>query len=166
MKVHLEQLMDYNYWANGLILKYAEKLSSDELTEKTSHSHESLRDTLTHVMFAEWIWLDRMQGIPLSYEEARRKFSSENYPDIQSLYEDWFDLELRMREFMDELPREMYAKEFTYQRSDGTEFSDSYADIFSHIVLHGMQHRAECAFILTEKGQSPGSLDYVTYLRP
>ncbi|HKJ26645.1 MAG TPA: DinB family protein [Anaerolineales bacterium] len=166
MKAHLEQLMDYNYWANGLIMKYAEKLSEEDYTEKVAYSRGSLRDVLSHVMFAEWTWLDRMQEVSMPTEDLRRAFNPERYPNIQGMYEDWFDLELRMREFMAELPEAMYSQEFTYKRSDGTEFTDTYADIFTQLVLHGMQHRAECALILSEKGYSPGNLDYITYLRP
>jgi uncharacterized damage-inducible protein DinB len=33
-----------------------------------------------------------------------------------------------------------------------------------HVVNHGMQHRSECAVMLTDLGQSPGNLDVTTYL--
>jgi uncharacterized damage-inducible protein DinB len=166
MKPYLEQLMDYNYWANGLILKYGEKLPSEQFVEETSHSQSSLRDILSHVLFAEWIWLDRMQGKTMPLDEMRKIFIPDKYSDIKSLYEDWFDLELRMRDFMAELPATDYKQEFSYTRSDGTDLNDTYADIFTQLVLHGMQHRAECALILTGLGHSPGNLDYLTYLRP
>ena len=39
------------------------------------------------------------------------------------------------------------------------------ADIFTQMVLHGMQHRSECAVILTNLGHSPGNIDYIVYLR-
>ena len=61
MKTYIEQLIDYNYWANGLILKYAEKLTPAQFVEENSYSHQSIRDILAHVMFAEWTWLNRMQ---------------------------------------------------------------------------------------------------------
>ena len=35
--------------------------------------------------------------------------------------------------------------------------------ILSHVVLHGMQHSAEIAELLTLKGQSPGDIDFIFY---
>ena len=39
MKAYFEQLMDYNYWANGLVLKYAEQLPQDKFEQENAHSH-------------------------------------------------------------------------------------------------------------------------------
>lgn len=38
--------------------------------------------------------------------------------------------------------------------------------ILHHLVLHGMQHAAELAEILTRKGQSPGNIDFIFFVEP
>ena len=166
MKAYMEQLIDYNYWANGLILKFAETLSAENFVGAELVGQQSLRDILCHIMFAERIWLNRMQGIIMPMEEMKKIFSPASYPDIEKLLKDWFDLELEMRSFMGKFTELTYNEEFSYQRSDGSSLTDRYGDIFTQLVLHGMQHRAECALILTSLGHSPGNLDYITYLRP
>lgn len=166
MKAYMEQLIDYNYWANGLILKYAEMLSAENFVGAELEGQQSLRDILCHIMFAERIWLNRMQGITMPMEEMKKIFAPASYPDIEKLLKDWFDLELEMRSFMGKFTELTYNEEFSYQRSDGSSLTDRYGDIFTQLVLHGMQHRAECALILTSLGHSPGNLDYITYLRP
>ena len=35
--------------------------------------------------------------------------------------------------------------------------------ILHHVVLHGMQHHAELALLLTQKGKSPGDIDFIFY---
>lgn len=166
LKAYLEQLVDYNYWANGLILKYAERLDRATFTDVPLNDKLTTRDTLCHVMFAEWILLDRMREQSMPVDEMRNVFSTKNYPDIDTLYKDWFDLELRVRGFLAELPEEQFLQEVVYIRSNGAEFSDKIADLVTQMVFHGMQHRSECAVFLTKQGHSPGNIDYITYLRP
>ena len=36
MKPYIEKLIDYNYWANGLILKFAEQLTGEEFLQVDS----------------------------------------------------------------------------------------------------------------------------------
>ena len=166
MKAYIEQLMDYNYWANGLIMKYAEKLPVETFTAPVSDTLSSPRDILAHVLFAETIWLDRMQGIQRSLDEMLKAFRSENYPEIKDLFGDWFELELRMRQYLADLDEKTLLSTFTYSRTDGTAQEDRYIDIFTQLVFHGMQHRSEMAQILTDFGHSPGNIDYIIYLRP
>jgi len=166
MKSYIEQLMDYNYWANGLILKYAEKLTPEIFLEDIPFFKTSMRNILAHTMFAEWVWLDRMQEKRMNTDEMRAFFRADKYADIKQLFDDWFDLELRMRAFLGDLDENQLAGTFKYIRSDGKEFDNRYLEIFTQLVLHGMQHRSECAAILTELGHSPGNIDYIVYLRP
>jgi len=166
MKDFNDQLMDYNYWANGLILKYTEKLSKDQYLKSISPFQYSLRDILCHTMFAETLWLNRMQGQTMSRDQQREFFQNENYTNLNTLYEDWFDLELRMRAFLGEMNDERLREAFSYSRSNGETHNHRFVDVFTQLVFHGMQHRSECAVILTEFGHSPGNIDYIVYLRP
>ena len=55
----IRALYDFNCWANGRVLEAAEKLSPEQLTKDLKNSFPSVRDTLVHIMAAEWIWLER-----------------------------------------------------------------------------------------------------------
>ncbi|MBN2043427.1 MAG: DinB family protein [Anaerolineales bacterium] len=166
MKAYIEQLMDYNYWANGLIMKYAEKLTAEQFVQPVSEVQDSPQAILSHIMFAERYWLDRMEGKLVSADELHKQFGPQNYPEIKALYGAWFELELRMRQLLADFDEKDLPKSFSYIRPNGEERSYRYIDILTHVVLHGMQHRAEAAFILTHYGHSPGNLDYNYYLQP
>jgi uncharacterized damage-inducible protein DinB len=146
LKETLLKLIDYNYWANGLILKFAEKLSNEQRSQKTAHSHSSLHEILIHIMFAEWVWRLRLTGNSPDFAMIKSQLRSEDYFSLKEVLEKWFDEELKMREFVD-------------------QFYDEKLDIFTHLVFHGMQHRAEAASILHNFGQSPGDIDFLRYLR-
>lgn len=53
MKAYVERLMDYNYWANGLVLKYAEKLPEEQYLELISYSQIKSCRILGHILLAE-----------------------------------------------------------------------------------------------------------------
>ena len=165
MKPYIEQLIDYNYWANGLILKYSEKLSDEEFTREIENGPDSVRNILAHIMLAEWLWLDRMQGESRILDDFKKFFRFDRYPTIKECYDDWFDIELRMRDFLAGMSEKQLTESFQYAQSDGGERDNRYVDIFTQLTLHGMQHRAELALILTNMGHSPGNLDYIVYLR-
>jgi len=148
-----------------LILKYAEKLSEDQFVEEHEVFGDSLKGILTHVLFGEQLWLDRMQGRKMTREEMMAFFRPEKYPTLKSMISDWFDLELKMRSYMSKLDEDQLLSNFKYSRTDGVGFENRRVDIFTQLVLHGMQHRSECAVILTNFGHSPGNIDYIVYLR-
>jgi uncharacterized damage-inducible protein DinB len=164
MKAYLEQLYDYNVWANGLILKYAEMLPEEQFTVDTTHSFGSIRDTLVHILIVEWLWRERIQGTGLEYRQALEEIIPEDYPSVEKLYDRWFDEELAMRNIMGDMAEEDFLRLVPYTNASGRELEDPVADVLAHLVLHGMQHRAEVAAILTDFGFSPGSLDYTAYL--
>ena len=163
MKAFTEQLMEYNYWANGLILKHVEKLTEDQFLEQIPFLKTNLRDILSHTLFAEWSWLKRFEGIEMTREERREFFLSEKYTTLHQLVDDWLDVELRLRAFLGEMDEEQIGSLFRITIHDGRVFEYRYVDIFTQLAFHGMQHRAECAAILTEMGHSPGNIDYIVF---
>jgi len=58
----LRELYDYNYWARDRQLEACSKLSEEQLLRPMGNSFPSLRDTLAHLLAAEWIWLERFRG--------------------------------------------------------------------------------------------------------
>jgi uncharacterized damage-inducible protein DinB len=58
----IRQLYDYNRWADRRILAMASTLTNEDFIRPMGNSFSSVRDTLSHILGAEWIWLERWQG--------------------------------------------------------------------------------------------------------
>ena len=58
----LERLYDYGYWANKKLLVVVSQLTAEQFTQTVAGSYGSVRNTLVHVLSAEWGWLDRCGG--------------------------------------------------------------------------------------------------------
>ena len=55
-------LYDYNSWANRRTLDACAALNNEQFTRDLGSSFPSVRDTLSHICGAEWIWLERWHG--------------------------------------------------------------------------------------------------------
>ena len=58
----LSRLYDYYYWANSKLFDVIAQLKAEQFTQKVSGSYGSIRNSLVHVLSAEWGWLDRCGG--------------------------------------------------------------------------------------------------------
>ena len=91
----LERLYDYRYWANRQLFAVVSTLTPEQFTKSVAGNYGSVRNTLVHVLSAEWGWLDRCGG------PARGdKLVAEHYPSLESLTETWGRIDGYMREFL------------------------------------------------------------------
>ena len=155
------ELYDYNYWANRRILEKAKLVSEAQLKKATDFSFDSLHGTLVHTMSAEWLWRTRMQeGVspPAMHNPA-------DFPTLASLETAWRGEEMQMRAFLGSLTDADLRRTITYRNTRREACSNELWESLAHVVFHGMQHRSECAAMLTSFGQSPGWIDLIVFVR-
>jgi len=88
-------LYRYSAWATARILEHAARLRPDELAKPSGASFSSVRETLVHIMAAQWIWLARWKGSsPTSLLDARE------FPDIASIRARWDQIDGETQRFV------------------------------------------------------------------
>ena len=158
---NIQLLYNYNYWASAKILMAATNLNQEQFLGPVAFPNGNLRGTLIHVVGAEWIWRVRCdEGI-----SPAGLLDPEDYPDFISVLERFQEEEGKMRAYLSRLTNETLNNPVAYQDTAGRKHSQILWNILAHVVMHGMQHRAEAAAILTEFGHSPGDIDLIVYLR-
>jgi uncharacterized damage-inducible protein DinB len=53
----------------------------------------------------------------------------------------------------------------SYRNSAGREFTNTVADIVTHVAMHGSHHRGQIALKLRASGQEPPYVDYIQFAR-
>lgn len=160
-KTDIDLLFSYNRWANAKILACCAGLTPEELSAPTALSFGSLLDTLVHILGAESLWRMRLQhGI-----SPRQMLHSADFPDLHSLLNRWHEEEDAMRDFLALLKDVDMERKVRFTRLNGSEEEATAWKALVHVVLHGMQFRAEAAVVLSDLGRSPGDLDFIYYLR-
>ena len=152
-------LYQYNQWANGRILETARSVTQEQFLAGASFPHGGLRSTLTHILFAEWIWRNRWEGI-----SPTSRFKPEEFPTLDSLLQRWQEEELKLMKFVEGVTDERLAGPFQYKNTKGVSKENILWHAMAHVVNHGTQHRAEAAALLTGFGCSPGDLDMIYFL--
>jgi uncharacterized damage-inducible protein DinB len=161
MKVEeIRLLFDYNYWATGRILDTAAKAGPRLYTASGKLSHGGLRETLVHLVSAEWIWLQRVkEGV-----SPTEMLDPKDYPTLDALRKRWVEEEATMRAYLRGLKDADLERVVHYQDRQGNSFALALWKILLHVVNHGTLTRSEAAVLLTQKGFSPGDLDLRMYL--
>jgi len=160
---YLKELLAYNAWADRKILGTA-----SHLTEEQRHapmpkgfSAGSLHNTLRHVLFAEWLWLRRCLGHSVTGAE----FPDAEVETFPAMLNFWKVETFTMSAFAEALKNQDLERSIHYARANGEPYSNTIREVLTQMCFHGMQHRAECAVILTEFGYSPGNIDFIWFLR-
>lgn len=153
-------LYKYNAWANARIMSATAKVTLEEFLAPATYPHGGLRGTLTHTLFAEWLWRRRWQG-----ESPVNRFKPEDFPTFESLKNRWQEEGKILMDSVESLSDEALNNTFHYADTKGNPYRNVLWHVMVHVVTHGMQHRSEAAAMLTDLGHSPGDIDLIVFLR-
>ena len=154
----LERLYDYSYWANQRLFGVITQLTPEQFTQDVAGSYGSVRNTLVHVLSAEWGWLDRCGG-----PERGERLKPEDYPTVESLVEAWARVEGWVREFLAGLSDEDLARDVEFSVGGGPTHTLPLGDLMHHAAVHAVHHRGQVALLLRELGHVPGNFDFLVY---
>jgi uncharacterized damage-inducible protein DinB len=151
-------LYDYNDWANRRVLDSCAALTPEQFTQDLRSSFPSVRDTLAHILGAEWIWLERWNGrSPASLPPGTE------YPDLASLRARWDVLGAELLDFVSEVTASELEQVVEYRNLKGKNFTYPLGVMLQHVVNHGSYHRGQVATLLRQLGATPLSTDLVRY---
>jgi len=114
----LRELFDYNYWARDRQLEACARLTPEQFLRPMGNSFSSVRDTLAHLVFAEWVWLERWRGRSPTMADAQ-EFSPEKFPSPQAIRDRWTGVERDVRAYLAGLAEEALAQPLTYVNLQG-----------------------------------------------
>ncbi len=150
----LRELYDHHAWAMDRLLARALEVSPEAAAELPRPDGLSLRDTLAHIISAEGNWLARFQ--------RRERYGSFRPDSVAGVADGWIALQAEVRLFLAGLDTADLGRPIvrdTHSRDRGTLGAG-----ITHVIMHGAQHTAEAAELLTRLGHSPGQLDYMEFL--
>ncbi|HEX6104916.1 MAG TPA: DinB family protein [Gemmatimonadales bacterium] len=155
----LEGLYDYHYWAGKQLLGVVTLLTPEEFTRSVAGSYGSVRNTLVHVLSAEWGWLERCGGA-----KRGERLNPREYPTAASLVEAWTRVEDHVRGFLSGLQDEDLARQVEFTLAGGPTRALPLGNLMQHAAMHAVHHRGQVSLLLRALGHVPGNFDLLIYL--
>ncbi len=172
-------LFAYNRWANLRLFSVLEKLSDEQFNAGIQSSFPSIRESVFHILAAEWIWLKRWQGTsPVAPQpvsgvsfEAWKGLRAAGVPPplelstVAELRAFCDSLEDERQQFVGALAEDALRVPLQYSDMSGKSHSQPLAELMQHVVNHGTYHRGQVTTLLRQAGAGTIALDMLYFFR-
>lgn len=157
----LQRLLDYHYWARDRLLDAVESLTPDQFRRDLGNSFGSVRDTLVHMVSAEWTWCSRWEG-----EHPSGHLEVTDFGTVQDIRSRWATEEARVRRYVDRLGPDGINRVLGYAHFNGAPLESVFWQMLQHVVNHATFHRGQVTTMLRQLGvRSPRSQDMIVFYR-
>jgi len=145
----------YSAWASRKLIEAVRVVSDSDLEKPVGISHNSLLGTLSHILWADWLWFTRVVD-PIDKPAQTRKALETIWPELQEKWIVWADrandAEInRVVEYVSIL--------------DGQKARTPAWQIVLHVVNHATLHRGQATGMLRQMGVAPPHTDLMNFYR-
>jgi uncharacterized damage-inducible protein DinB len=157
----LHALLDFHYWARDRALDAAAMLTPEQFMRDLGGSFKSVRDTLFHIYWADWVWYQLWHGT-----FPTQTLPTDQFEDVDTIRRAWTELESKARAFLVAQAGPDAHRVVRYTRPDGSAAAFPFAHMIQHLVNHGTYHRGQLTMLLRQLGaEPPESMDLIQYYR-
>ncbi|MEM8486784.1 MAG: DinB family protein [Bacteroidota bacterium] len=154
----LKVLYNYSHWANEKLFDVIAQLPEEAFSREVAGSFGSIRNTMVHILSAEWGWMSRCGG------PARpNKLTPDAFLTLQSLRDTFDEVRHHMQTFLDTLQEEDLARIISYPGNAGAIRSMPLGELMQHTANHAVHHRGQVMLMIRMLGHSPGHADMLFY---
>jgi uncharacterized damage-inducible protein DinB len=148
---YVQRMARYNKWQNENLYAVADTLSDDERRRERGAFFGSIHKTLSHLLWADRIWMSRFTDVPKP--EGGIPGSISLYPDWEPLKQVRGDFDKTMVDWADRLDPAWLAGDLTWF-SGGSQKNMSRPTwiLVTHMFNHGTHHRGQVHCMLTQAG--------------
>jgi uncharacterized damage-inducible protein DinB len=150
-KEALGRLLEYTVWAN---------LAPDDFKRDLGSSHGGVRGTLTHMMGAEWIWLERFKGV-----SPTRGLDESEFPDVVVLRDRWTLIEQHRADWFRSLREQDTAGPVAFRTLAGVAFEAPLWELLQHVANHASYHRGQVVTLQRQLGARTVTTDMLFWDR-
>jgi len=113
---------------------------------------------LVHIVWVEWIWLQRWKGI-----SPQTVFQPKDFPDVDAVRARWSEVESEQRAFLETVTSERLLTVVSYVNLQGQTWRCPLWQQMYHVVNHSTDHRGQLTTMLRRVGAQPTATDLFVF---
>lgn len=156
---YIKTIWDYNYWARDRIWPCIASVSEEDFSRPVEYSIGSLHAQVVHVMWAEDVWLHRLQNKPVP------TYTTVDYPTRSDILAKWREVESSWHTYIAALTEAELQRTFLMTRANGEQYTHRPIETLTHIVNHSTDHRAQILQLVDRYGGDTVEQDMIFYFR-
>ena len=157
-KMQFNTLFAYHWHTNKRLLETTVQLNDADLYAENEYGRGGIFGLFLHLYQTDRGWrlgLETKQQTVVPGQEA--------YPDLVALQTAFAEEETAWAAYLDRLSAAEIEATVVLTSLRNTQLALPQWRILQHVLFHGMQHHTELAQLLTEKGHSPGDIDFLFF---
>lgn len=161
LKKALQELAQYNIWANTKYITWAETLSEDQWKMPILSSFNSIEKTCLHTLCAEKIWFER-----LSHHEQPEWIMDSYTGSKTELLNLWMSYSEKLLSLIENQSEAQLNEFFSFTNLAGAYSSMEVYKAFMHVFNHSTYHRGQLTTMYRQAGFTDISTsDLINYHR-
>jgi uncharacterized damage-inducible protein DinB len=143
----LDRLLGHDAWTTRQILVRCNEVLPADLQQKIDASHETIYDTVVHMIGNVRVWTDLMDGSEIVFD--KKSWAGLSVDDLMSRHDeasaDFANLARRIRD-------QGRFDDLWIDTLDNPPRSKTYGGAIAHVITHNMHHRGELLHMLRRLG--------------
>ena len=157
-RAYVQRMARYNRWQNENLYGVADRLPAEERERERGAWFGSIHKTLSHMLWADRIWMSRFADVPKPEGGIRESVSL--YPDWENLKAERKNFNHTMIDWADAVDDAWLTADQTYySAATKREWTRPRWILVTHLFNHQTHHRGQVHCMLTQAGGRPGDTD-------
>src|SRR5262245_61231909 len=132
----VQEFVRYNAWANQRVFDVVIPLDAGQFTQILGGSYPSLQSTLTHIVWVEWLWLERWKG-----SSPMNVWAPEDYPTATDLANRWRPVQAEQQSLVQAATVDELQRVIRYTNRQGKACEYALWRMIVHVINHSSYHR-------------------------
>src|SRR5580658_4043967 len=153
MKQQITSLFKYENWANARIIDALSQLNEAEQSTLHPMPDDKCLELMSHILLVQMVWYSRIAAVT-----APPIWEKKSFQQIKEIYEVNKKI---LTPFIEKQTKDTLAGYIDYKNSKGEKYSNTVAQILTHLFNHGTYHRGQIVERMKGKLPHMPETDYI-----